>query len=130
MKVIKAFLYIAAILLLLQGLAIFLPFSVVNSVLEVFGEEAFPNTSLAKYGLRITLLIYFWTGIVALMAIANPERYRAILVVFGWGFLSGGIVCLVSGMLYGMFPLYYLGDFIFAIIAGILFLIFRPQNQK
>jgi hypothetical protein len=127
MNVIRVFLYIAAILLLLQGFAIFLPFSAVNSILAIFGEEAFPDTSLIKYGLRLTLLIFFWIGIVALLALANPEKYRAILVVFGWGFLTGGAVCLVSGLIYGMSPIYYLGDFIFAVIVGILFLIYKPQ---
>ncbi len=130
MKVIKVVLYVAGVLLILQGLAIFLPVGAINFILSMFGDETFPDTSLAKYGLRIILLAFFWIGIVALIAVAYPGRYRSILVILGWGFLTGGVTCLISGIVYGVAPLYYLGDFIFSVIAGILFLVYKTQAQE
>lgn len=129
MKAIKVILYIVGVLLLLQALAIFLPLATINSILGIFGQVSFPDNALAQYGMKVILLTYFWIGLGVLMVVANAEKYRPIIVIMGWGFLTGGILCLIVGMIYEMPPLYYIGDFLFAIIVGILFLVYKPKKK-
>ena len=69
-----------------------------------------------------------WVGVLIVLAVREPAKYGAVLTVLGLYFLSWAVVSGVLVWTYSL-PSTFYGDLVSGIIIGILFLVYRAQNQ-
>ncbi len=127
MTAIRNILYAFAGMFLLSVVFVVLPWSVLNGFMAWFGVEPYPDVPLVQYSVKAMMAMLFWIGALMLVVIRQPERYRSVLLVFGWMFLSFAVVALGLGITYDA-PKFFYADAFFSAVAGGLFLVFRRQT--
>ncbi len=120
----RIILYLAAASFLGLGLLVFLPWETLNAGMTWLAGEAYPDTPLVIYSVKISMVMLAWWGVLMAIAIANPRAHRTMLLVFGLAFLVVGVACVVLVRTYAL-PAVYYGDAAFALPIGILMLAYR-----
>ena len=127
MRSLKIFLWIAAIGCLLSGFGIFLPVSMLESFAKVLGFQAFPDSPLFEYMVRVSSAMAVAMGAFFVILALHPMKYPAMVPFSGLASVFLGVVCGITGLAVGMSPPWFLGDFLSCLIVGIL--IFASWKQ-
>jgi hypothetical protein len=122
MRLLKIFLWIAAIGCLLSGFGIFLPVSMLESFVKVLGFQAFPDSPLFVYMVRVSSAMAVAMGAFFVILALHPMKYPAMVPFSGLAAVFLGVVCGITGLAVGMSPPWFLGDFLSCLIVGVLIL--------
>ena len=122
MRILKIILWISAIGCLLSGLGTFLPVSMLGSIVKVFGVQAFPDSPIFVYVLRIVSALAVATGVYLVILALDPMKYPALIPFTGLASVFLGLVGGITGLAVGMSPLWFLGDSLSCLIVCVLIL--------
>jgi hypothetical protein len=122
MRSLKIFLWIAAIGCLLSGFGTFLPISMLESFVKVLGVQAFPDSPLFVYVVRVVSAMAVATGVYLIILALDPMKYPMLIPFTGLASVFLGLVCGITGLAVGMSPLWFLGDTLSCVIVGVLIL--------
>jgi|GEM_PF-6943118 len=120
----RILLYLAAVCFLGLGLLVFLPWETLNAGMAWLAGEAYPDTPLVIYSVKISMVMLAWWGVLMAIAIAEPRAHQTVLLVLGLAFLAVAVACVVLVRTYALSAVYY-GDAIFALPVGVLMLTYR-----
>ena len=130
MRSLKFFLWISAIGCLLSGLGTFLPLSMLESFVKVLGVQAFPDSPLFVYVLRIVSAMAAATGVYLIILALQPMKYPALIPFTGLAAIFLGLVCGITGMTVDMSTLWFLGDSLSCMVVGVLILVSWQQVKQ
>ncbi len=122
MKGLKIILWILAISFMAGFVVIFIPWSVIEWIYSMAGEQPMSNTPLNSYSLRVTGGMVGAIGIYFLFLALNPIKYRQLVIFSSYALIAGGLLCVIIGLAVGVKPTLPLGDTLFGLILGILLL--------
>lgn len=126
MNILKGVLFIIAALFIVSGLFIFLPWTTINGLMATFGAPVYPPDGIVQYTVRVFFLVIFWSGVLLALAVREPVKLQAVLVVMAGLCLSCAVACLVLGWLYALPPFFY-ADAISSAVIGVLILMYRQR---
>ena len=124
MRTLKFCLWIAAIGCLLSVFGIFLPLSMLESFANIFGTQAFPDSPLFVYMIRVSSAMAVAMGAFFVILALHPMKYPALVPFSGLASVFLGLVCGITGLVVGMSPLWFLGDSLSCLVLGVLILVF------
>ena len=122
MRTLKFILWIAGILCLLSGFGTFLPVSMLESFAKVFGVQAFPDSPLFEYVVRVSSAMAVAMGAFFVILALHPMKYPVLVPFSGLASVFLGVVCGITGLAVGMSPPWFLGDSLSCLIMGVLIL--------
>lgn len=130
MCALKICLWIAGILCLLSVFGMFLPLGVLESIARVFGAQAFPDSPLFAYAVRVMLATYAGVGAFFVILALRPAKYGVMVPFTGLAAVLLGVVCAVSGLAVAMPLWWFLGDALSCGVLGVLILVFWRQAER
>ena len=99
-------------------LGVFLPWSVMDIVLQNMGAASPVTDVQVQYWFRMATGAWSIIGFLYLMILLNPQKYNNLISLLAWGTVFEGIVLLIHG-LYLNLPLFpFAGDVGFCLIVG------------
>ena len=99
-------------------LGVFLPWSMMDIVLQNMGATAPITDGQVQYWFRMATGAWSIIGFFYLMTLLKPQKYSNLISLLAWGTLFEGIVLLIHG-LYLNLPLFpFAGDVGFCLIVG------------
>ena len=99
-------------------LGVFLPWSMMDIVLQNMGATAPITDGQVQYWFRMATGAWSIIGFFYLMALLKPQKYNNLIPLLAWGTVFEGIVLLIHG-LYLNLPLFpFAGDVGFCLIVG------------
>ncbi|MHC4572130.1 MAG: DUF4345 family protein [Planctomycetota bacterium] len=129
MRGLKICLWIAGILCLLSVFGIFLPIRAIESLARAFGVQTLPDSPLVMYVIRAMSATYAGVGVYFVILALHPMKYGVMIPFTGLAAVFVGVVCGITGMVVGMPPLWFLGDFVSCTVLGVLILVFWRQAK-
>lgn len=130
MKGLKIILWITALCCLPGFVLAALPWKAVKAFCDSAGI-------LTPVGLPITVVMYRLLsamfgviGIFFVILARNPLKYGGMLLLAAYGLVGFGVFSLAAGIRYGLPVWTYSCDFIFAVGAGLLLLVFRKKAEQ
>jgi hypothetical protein len=130
MRSLKICLWIAGILCLLSGFGLFLPLSVLESFANAFGVQAFPDSPLFVYVVRVMSAMAVVMGAYLIILALHPMKYPALIPFTGLAAVFLGLVCGITGLAAGMYTLWFVGDSLSCLIFGGLIFAFWQQAKQ
>ena len=132
MRALKICLWIAGILCLLSGFGMFLPISALESIAKLFGIESLhiPDSPLVEYAVRVMSAMAVAMGVYLIILALNPMKYGIMVPFTGLASVFLGVVCGITGLVVGMYPLWFLGDSLSCLVLGVLILVFWRQAKQ
>ena len=130
MRALKICLWIAALGCLLSVFGMFLPLSVLESFANAFGVQAFPDSLLFAYVVRVVSAMAVATGVYFVILALDPMKYPVMIQFSGLAAVFLGLVCGITGLAVGMSPLWFLGDSLSCLVVGVLILVFWRQVKQ
>ncbi len=124
MRALKICLWIAGVSCLLSVFGMFLPVRLLESVAGVFGGEAFPDSPMFLYVLRVVSATYVAVGVFYVILAMHPVNYGVLVPFSGLAAVFVGVVCAITGLAVGMPLLWFLGDSASCTVLGVLILVF------
>ncbi|HUT53906.1 MAG TPA: hypothetical protein VM658_11000 [bacterium] len=101
---------------------LFTPLPLAGWFMRAIAHGRFPDlwasSSLLAYMLRTTGILYAWLGASFLLAANDPGRYRSWARLSGIMLLVMAATCAISGLIYHLPRVIYLGDGALAAIGG------------
>ena len=130
-KLLKATLYVMGGLFCLAGPVLILPASWLRALSSWFAgsetvERLWPSGPMGDYIIRTSMVAYLWIGVILLVAAVNPERHRVQIDIAIGGLFLFSAVILVTGLMNGLPPMWFLGDFVSTLVAAVLLTVLRP----
>ncbi len=107
----------------------FLPIRVVESLARAFGGEAFPDSPLVMYAVRVMSATYVAVGVYLVILALHPMKYAVLVPFTGLASVFLGVVCGITGLAVAMPPLWFLGDSLSCLVFGVLILVFWRQAK-
>lgn len=129
MRALKICLWIAGIGCLLSVFGMFLPIRVLESIARVFGGEAFGDSPVFLYALRVVSATYVGVGAFFVILALRPMKYGVLVPFSGVAAVFVGVVCAITGLAVGMPLLWLLGDSLSCAVLGVLILVFWRQAK-
>ena len=83
MRPLKICLWIAGVFCLLSVFGMFLPVRVLESLAKVFGGQAFPDSPMCLYTLRVVSATYVAVGVFFVISGPAPYGFRSLGTVLG-----------------------------------------------
>ena len=118
-RCLRFFLVVAAFAWGISVAGVFLPWPVAVYWLQhVGGAGAIPDDPMANYWLRMAAGAFTLVGALFAAAAWRPERYAAVIPLYGWMNLIEGVILLVSGLLLHLAPLPFWADTAFCFVCG------------
>jgi hypothetical protein len=130
MRALKICLWTAGILCLLSVFGMFLPVRVVESIAKAFGAEAFPDSPVVPYVLRVMSATYVAVGAYFVILAQRPMDYGVLVPFTGLVAVFLGLVCAITGLAVAIPPLWLLGDALSCLVLGVLILVFWRQAKQ
>lgn len=130
MRGLKICLWIVGILCLLSVLGMFLPVGVIESFVQLFGEQSFPDSPVFVYSLRLMSATYAGVGVYFIILAMEPMKYGIMVPFSGWAAVVLGIICAITGAAVGMPVMWFMGDSLSCLILGVLILLFWQKSKK
>ena len=129
----KATLYVTGGLFCLAGPGAILPTSWWKAMAGWFLDAAtldqlWPASPVFDYGLRVSMVVYLWIGVILLVAATDPEKHRVQIDIAIGGLLLLAIVTIVAGIANGIPTVWFLSDAIPSLIGAVLLTVFRPRK--
>ncbi len=134
MRALKTCLWIVGVCCCLSVFGLLLPLSVLETFAKVFGNEAFPDSPVFVYAVRIMSATYVAVGVFFIILAQHPMKYGVLVPFSGAAAVFIGVACGICGFVARMPLLWFLGDFLFCTAFGILILVFwrrtlTPSNE-
>jgi hypothetical protein len=123
MRALKTCLWIVGLICLLAALGLFLPMSVLESLANAFGNEAFPDSPAFAYTIRGLCATYVAAGVFLIILARSPMKYGVMVPFAGAAAIFVGVACGVAGVATRVPPMWFLGDLVSSTLAGILILL-------
>jgi cellulose synthase/poly-beta-1,6-N-acetylglucosamine synthase-like glycosyltransferase len=130
MRGLKICLWIAGVLCLLSVFGMFLPVRLLESLGKIFGGQAFPDSPIFLYALRVVSATYAAVGVFFVMLALRPMDYGAMVPFSGIASVFLAVVCGITGQAAGMPVLWFLGDSLSCAVLGVLILLFWGQAKQ
>lgn len=130
MNNLKIILWICGIGCLTAFPFIVLPWALIENLYRWFGQEPVPGVPPAMYLFRITCGVVGLVGIYFIILARNPSTYLLLIKFSAFGLMAYGLLCVIVGLIVGMFPVIFLGDGLFGIILGVVIVILSAKAQK
>ena len=130
MKGLKIILWICAICFLLGFVFAAFPWRALTAWCGWFGLQLPVPEPIIAFMFRLCLSLFGMIGIFFAILARDPLNYGAMLTLTAYGLLFYGVFSLVGGIRYELPVWVYAGDVIFAVIAGVLILIFRKKAMQ
>ncbi len=130
MRALKICLWITGVGWLLSVFGMFLPISTLESIVKAFGGEAIPSLPQCTYAIRVVSATCVGIGIFFIILALNPMAYGLMVPFAGLSTAILGVICLITGIIVSMPPLWFLGDSLFCLILGILILVFWRSAKQ
>ena len=124
MRALKVCLWIAGVGCLLSVFGMFLPVRVVESLARAFGGEAFPDSPLFVYAVRLMSATFVGVGVYFVILARDPMKYGVMVPFSGLAAVCLGVVCGITGLAVGMPLFWFLGDSLSCVVLGALILVF------
>ncbi len=124
MRGLKICLWIAGVSCLLSVVGMFLPVRVIESLAKAFGVQTLPDSPLFFYMARVTSAMAVWIGVFFIILALSPMKYGVMVPFTGLASVLLGVVCGITGLVVGMPPMWFLGDFVSCTVLGVLILVF------
>ena len=124
MRALKACLWAVGVLCLLGVFGIFLPVSLIESLANVFGKQAFPDSPAFFYMVRVASATYVAVGVFYVILAMRPMDFGVLVPFSGVAAAFIGVVCGITGAAVGMPVLWFLGDFVCSTALGVLIVVF------
>jgi len=135
-------LWTVGVLCCLGVVGLFLPMSVVSYLSETVVHQPLPETAAMAYMFRAMCATYVAIGVFYLILAVDPMAYGALVPFSGAAAIFVGVACGLFGLISGVAPLWFGGDFLVCTAFGLLILIFwrralarraeaaRPQQRS
>ena len=130
MRALKICLWIAGIGCLLSVLGIFLPVGSIESFVQLFGEQSFPDSPVFLYALRLMSATYAAVGVFFVILALDPMKYGVMVPFSGLGAVLIGVVCAIVGLLEAIPLWWFLGDSLSCVVVGVLIFVFWQQAKQ
>ena len=127
MEVLKTALWLSAIYCLVESSGVLLPWRAITAYFEFYGYQVPAAEPINVFMIRLFSVLFGMIGIFFIILAQNPLKYGGMLLLAAYGLLFYGDLNLVGGIRYVLPVWIYTGDVIFAVIAGVLILIFRKK---
>jgi hypothetical protein len=127
MRGLKICLWIGGILCIMSVFGVFLPISMLESFMRVFGVEAIPDSPMCHYALRVTSAMAVGMGVYFIILALDPVKYGILVPFTGVASVLLGIVCAITGLAVVMPARWFLGDSLSCLVLGVLILVFWQQ---
>ncbi len=126
MRALKICLWISGVGCLMSVIGMFLPISAWESIAKFFGAESLglPDSPLVEYAVRVGSATYVAVGVYLIILALHPMKYPTLIPFTGLASVFLGVVCGVTGLATGMYPMWFLGDSLSCLVLGILILLF------
>ena len=124
MRALKVCLWIAGVLCLLSVAGLFLPLSACESIAGFFGIESLPDSPLIMYAVRTVSATFIGIGAFFIILATNPMKYGVMVPFSGLVAVFIAVVCLITGLVEGMPPVWFLGDSLSCAVLGVLIFVF------
>ena len=132
MRALKICLWIAGLGYLSSVFGLFLPVSWLESLSKTFGgqEFPFPDSAVFLYTLRVVSGMSVVPGVFYIILALQPMNYGVQEPFSGLASVFLGVVCGIAGLLAGMPLWWFLGDFLYCTVVGILIVVFWRQENR
>lgn len=128
MRALKSCLWIAGVLCLLSVFGMFLPIRLLERLAKAFGDQAFPDSPVFLYMVRVVSATYVAVGVFYVILALRPMNFGPLVPFSGLAAAFVGVVCGIAGLAVGMPLLWFLGDFVCCTVLGILIIVFWRQT--
>ena len=91
-------------------------------------DNLWPASPVFDYGLRASMVVYLWIGVILLVTATDPEKHRVQIDIAIGGLLLLAIVTIVAGIANGIPTVWFLSDAIPSLIGAVLLTVFRPRK--
>ena len=130
MRALKICLWIAGIGCLLSVFGMFLPVGAIESFVQLFGEQSFPDSPVFLYALRLMSATYAAVGVFFVILALDPMKYGVMVPFSGLGAVLIGVVCAIVGLLEAIPLWWFLGDSLSCVVVGVLIFVFWQQARQ
>ena len=130
MRALKICLWIAGIGCLLSVFGMFLPVGAIESFVQLFGEQSFPDSPVFLYALRLMSATYAAVGVFFVILALDPMKYGVMVPFSGLGAVLIGVVCAIVGLLEAIPLWWFLGDSLSCVVVGVLIFVFWQQAKQ
>ena len=130
MGALKVCLWVAGFGCLLSLFGLFMPIESIEAFAKAFGGQAFPQSPIFLYAIRVMAATYVAAGAFYIILAVRPMNYGGLVPVSGVAAAFVGVVCWATGLAVGMPPVWYLGDALSCIVLGILIVLFWRRAKK
>lgn len=120
MNAMKIAIYVFSALFAASLIFVVLPWSTLNAFTGLFGPYAFPDTPIVQYTVKVSMVFFFWIGVLLAVTAAQPERHQVILLVLCLMFASATVFILAIGWVYDVPWFFYLDAVSSAALAALL----------
>jgi hypothetical protein len=117
----RAMLIVVALTGLFSGVAVFIPWKSTVAILKRLGIEGVPtafSSPIIEYWLLMMAATCVVVGYLYLVAALNPQKYRNILPILGWGLILIGITAGYHGFRLGLPPWPFYADIGICAVCG------------
>ncbi len=129
MRALKICLWITGVLCLLSVFGMFLPVKLLESIAKAFGGQAFPDSAMCLYGLRVVSAMCVGVGVFFVILALDPMKYGVLVPFSGLAAVFLGVVCAITGLAVGMPFWWFLGDSASCTVLGVLIFVFWRQTK-
>ena len=97
---------------------VILPWDNAETLLQGLGAHPVESDPMLNYWLRMAAGAFTLVGCVFFAMAWKPQRYAAVLPLFGWLMLLEGVILLISGLSLKLQPFPFTADTTFCLLAG------------
>lgn len=126
----KVVLWITGIGCLMAVPFIFLPWSVIKAMASFFGHDPMPDVPIMVYYIKVMCGAGGFMGIFFIILARNPLAYGPMLYLGAYGLIVLGLLELILGIIIDVYPKVYIFDVSFALILGIIILVFSLKLAR
>jgi hypothetical protein len=121
LTLLRAMLIVVALTGLFSGVAVFIPWKSTVAILERLGIEGVPtvfSSPIIEYWILMMAAACIVVGYLYLVAALNPQKYKSLLPILGWGLILIGVTTGYHGFRLGISPWPFYADLGICAVCG------------
>jgi len=109
---------------------VILPWDNAETLLQGLGAHPVEYDPMLNYWLRMAAGAFTLVGCIFFAMAWKPQRYAAVLPLFGWLMLLEGVILLISGLSLKLAPFPFTADTSFCLLAGVAILWLKDAAKQ
>ncbi|MBR5978606.1 MAG: hypothetical protein IK033_06380, partial [Verrucomicrobia bacterium] len=109
---------------------VILPWDNAETLLQGLGAHPVEYDPMLNYWLRMAAGAFTLVGCVFFVMAWKPQRYAAMIPLFGWLMLMEGVILLISGLSLKLQPFPFTADTTFCLLAGAVILWLKDAAKQ